>query len=76
MTAVSKTYVIHERSIRDVEEFVTYLNQIRRLLNVQFERIEEEILKDSQWHLMHNRIFFQHPDLMRLVVQLRKQPVP
>lgn len=49
MRCLEKTYVIHERSIQDVEEFITYLNQIRRLLNVQFERVEEEVLKDSLW---------------------------
>ena len=36
-----------------------HLNHIRNLLNVQFERTEEDILKDSLWHLINNKIFFQ-----------------
>jgi len=41
--------------------------QIRELLNVQLESTEEGILKRGLWQLMNNRIFFQHPDLMRLL---------
>ena len=41
--------------------------QIRELLNVQLEMAEETILKRGLWQLMNNRIFFQHPDLMRLL---------
>lgn len=47
MYCIHKTYVIHERSIQDVEEFMIYLNQIRGLLHIQFERIEEEVLTES-----------------------------
>ncbi|PIC27807.1 hypothetical protein B9Z55_019948 [Caenorhabditis nigoni] len=65
--AMSQTYVFHERNAADVTDFIVYLIQIRELLTVQFEHTEEAILKRGLWKLMNNRIFFQHPDLMRLL---------
>ncbi|EGT37287.1 hypothetical protein CAEBREN_31615 [Caenorhabditis brenneri] len=65
--AMSQTYVFHERNAGDVTDFIVYLIQIRELLTVQFEHTEEAILKRGLWKLMNNRIFFQHPDLMRLL---------
>lgn len=67
MDAMNKTYVFHDRNIEDVQNFITFLMQIRELLTVQFEITEEVILKRALWQLMNNRIFFQHPDLMRLL---------
>uniref|UniRef100_A0A0N4ZPH7 Ryanodine receptor 44F n=1 Tax=Parastrongyloides trichosuri TaxID=131310 RepID=A0A0N4ZPH7_PARTI len=67
MDGMGKTYVFHERNVEDVQNFVTFLMQIRELLTVQFETTEEVILKRALWQLMNNRIFFQHPDLMRLL---------
>ncbi|KAI6237110.1 hypothetical protein M3Y95_00230500 [Aphelenchoides besseyi] len=67
MDAMAQTYVLHERNVTDVEQFIVYLMQIRELLNVQFEKQDEAILKRGLWQLMNNRIFFQHPDLMRLL---------
>ncbi|EJW81198.1 hypothetical protein WUBG_07893 [Wuchereria bancrofti] len=65
--ALSQTYVLHERNIEDVQDFIENLVQVRELLSVQFESAEEAILKRGLWKLMNNRIFFQHPDLMRLL---------
>ncbi|ULT90420.1 hypothetical protein L3Y34_008632 [Caenorhabditis briggsae] len=65
--AMSQAYVFHERNAADVTDFIVYLIQIRELLTVQFEHTEEAILKRGLWKLMNNRIFFQHPDLMRLL---------
>lgn len=67
MAAMAQAYVLHERNLADVENFVIYLMQIRELLKVQFETVEESILKRGLWQLMNNRIFFQHPDLLRLL---------
>uniref|UniRef100_A0AC34QR18 Ryanodine receptor n=1 Tax=Panagrolaimus sp. JU765 TaxID=591449 RepID=A0AC34QR18_9BILA len=67
MDGMQQTYVLHDRNRIDVENFIVYLMQIRELLNVQFETCEEAILKRGLWQLMNNRIFFQHPDLMRLL---------
>ncbi|WKY11480.1 hypothetical protein Q1695_003218 [Nippostrongylus brasiliensis] len=65
--AMAQTYVLHQRNNEDVQDFIVYLIQIRELLTVQFEHTEEAILKRGLWKLMNNRIFFQHPDLMRLL---------
>ncbi|KAM3723537.1 Ryanodine receptor [Dirofilaria immitis] len=65
--ALSQTYVLHERNIEDVQDFIENLVQVRELLNVQFQSTEEAVLKRGLWKLMNNRIFFQHPDLMRLL---------
>ncbi|CAG9530378.1 unnamed protein product [Cercopithifilaria johnstoni] len=65
--ALSQTYVLRERNIEDVQDFIENLVQVRELLNVQFESTEEAVLKRGLWKLMNNRIFFQHPDLMRLL---------
>ncbi|KAK0411652.1 hypothetical protein QR680_005766 [Steinernema hermaphroditum] len=67
MDAMEQAYVLHERNNQDVEDFIVYLMQVRELLTVQFESTEEIILKRGLWQLMNNRIFFQHPDLMRLL---------
>uniref|UniRef100_A0A0N5AR96 Ryanodine receptor n=1 Tax=Syphacia muris TaxID=451379 RepID=A0A0N5AR96_9BILA len=67
MNAMAQTYVLHERNVDDVIDFIEYLVQVRELLMVQFESAEEAILKRGLWKLMNNRIFFQHPDLMRLL---------
>ncbi|CAK5073642.1 unnamed protein product [Meloidogyne enterolobii] len=67
MDSIGQTYVLHERNLDDVKIFIEYLMQIRELLNVQLESTEEGILKRGLWQLMNNRIFFQHPDLMRLL---------
>lgn len=67
MDAMAQTYVLHERNVADVEIFIIYLMQIRELLHVEFENYEESLLKKALWALMNNRIFFQHPDLMRLL---------
>ncbi|KRY59582.1 Ryanodine receptor 44F [Trichinella britovi] len=66
-SALKTAYCIHERSIEDVQSFLDNLCQIRRLLCVQFEATEEEVLKNSLWDMMNNKVFFQHPDLMRLL---------
>ncbi|CAJ0581879.1 unnamed protein product, partial [Mesorhabditis spiculigera] len=65
--AMAQAYVFHERNALDVQDFIIYLVQIRQLLTIQFEQTEEVILKRGLWKLMNNRIFFQHPDLMRLL---------
>lgn len=49
MRALEKTYVIHDRNTNDVEHFLAYLSNIRGLLSVQFERVEEEIVKKCLW---------------------------
>lgn len=49
MKAMQKTYVIHERSVLDIKNFIVHLMKVRGLLSVQFESLDEEILKDGLW---------------------------
>jgi ryanodine receptor 2 len=62
---LNKTYVIGEASIQDVSNLLQSLSTIRSLLCVQMSAVEEEIMKSCLNDIMDNKIFFQHPDLMR-----------
>lgn len=62
MNATQKTYVIHKRNVKDIENFIVHLSQIRILLTVQFENVEEEILKNALWlqpFLTHGLKFYE-----------------
>ncbi len=50
MTALENTYVVNPRNVTDIQTFVIYLNLVRSLLSVQFEHVEEAILKNSLWY--------------------------
>lgn len=60
-----KTYVIAETSIKDVKCLLHSLSTVRNLLYVQMSPFEEEIMRCCLNEIMDNKIFFQHPDLMR-----------
>jgi ryanodine receptor 2 len=62
---LSKTYVISEHSIKDVSDLLQSLSTIRSLLCVQMSACEEDIMKSCLNEVLDNRVFFQHPDLMR-----------
>lgn len=62
---MSKTYVIAEASIKDVTALLQCLSTIRSLLCVQMGPLEEDIMKCYLNEIMDNKVFFQHPDLMR-----------
>ncbi|XP_014664675.1 PREDICTED: ryanodine receptor-like [Priapulus caudatus] len=63
--ALEKTYTISVVSKEDFEQILVNLSQIRALLEVQLSVEEEVVLRSALWDLMNNKIFFQHPDLMR-----------
>ncbi|KAL3874970.1 hypothetical protein ACJMK2_037916, partial [Sinanodonta woodiana] len=65
MLAFEKTYVISPSNIEDINHLLEALGNIRCLLNVQAGPEEEELMKKSLKDAMDNRVFFQHPDLMR-----------
>ena len=62
---LNKTYVIAETSIKDVGCLLQALSTIRSLLCVQMASCEEDIMKSCLNEIMDNKVFFQHPDLMR-----------
>ena len=62
---MQKAYVISRASKVDIWKLLKALGTVRALLPVQVAPDEEEILKASIWDLADNKVFFQHPDLMR-----------
>lgn len=52
-------------SIKDVTSLLQSLSTIRSLLCVQMGPCEEDIMKSCLNEIMDNKVFFQHPDLMR-----------
>ncbi|XP_069116591.1 ryanodine receptor-like isoform X2 [Argopecten irradians] len=64
-TAMEKAYVISSASKEDIDQLLHSLGNIRALLLVQAGPDEEELMKNSLKDLMDNKVFFQHPDLMR-----------
>ncbi|KAF7261042.1 hypothetical protein EG68_01789 [Paragonimus skrjabini miyazakii] len=63
--ALGKTYVISSSSVDEVASLLRSLGRVRCLLGVQLGSNEEMLLKNCLWDLMNNKIFFQHPDLIR-----------
>ncbi|XP_065312718.1 ryanodine receptor-like isoform X2 [Gordionus sp. m RMFG-2023] len=65
--ALQKTYTIKGTSSSDFKSFLNMLVKIRSLLNVQMDISEEKIMFKGLWELANNKIFFQHPNLIRLL---------
>ncbi|KAK3094056.1 hypothetical protein FSP39_023525 [Pinctada imbricata] len=65
LLALEKAYVIGQGSKEDLNQLLRALGNIRSLLLVQAGPDEEELMKNSLKELMDNKVFFQHPDLMR-----------
>ena len=67
MDSLRNTYVISSKSKADVVELLLHLGKVRALLPVQMGPDEEEIMRQSLWAMVNNRVFFQHPDLIRIL---------
>lgn len=67
MMALEQTYVISHTSKDDVDGLLQHLATIRALLPVQMSPEEEEIVRETLWTLVQNRVFFQHPDLIKIL---------
>ncbi|XP_071036526.1 ryanodine receptor [Parasteatoda tepidariorum] len=67
MGAMENTYTISSTSKDDVVILLGYLQRVRALLPVQMGPEEEEIMRNSLWAMVSNRVFFQHPDLIRIL---------
>lgn len=65
LSALQKTYAISHQGTEDICMLLKHLGGIRALLSVQVSPAEEENLKHSLKEIMDNKVFFQHPDLMR-----------
>nr|VZI27969.1 unnamed protein product [Spirometra erinaceieuropaei] len=64
---LQRTYTIGYASKGDVTRLLRSLGRIRSLLGVQVGSNEETLLKNCLWDIMNNNVFFQHPDLIRVL---------
>uniref|UniRef100_A0A674CVY4 Ryanodine receptor 1 n=1 Tax=Salmo trutta TaxID=8032 RepID=A0A674CVY4_SALTR len=63
--ALPKAYTINAISIKDTMDLLECLGQIRTLLIVQMGPEEERLMIQSIGNIMSNKVFYQHPNLMR-----------
>ncbi|ODN01392.1 Ryanodine receptor 44F [Orchesella cincta] len=65
--ALEKTYVFSCTTINHIHKMWRGLSRIRALLPVQMSQEEEALMRFLLWELVNNHIFFQHPDLIRIL---------
>ncbi|XP_035260543.1 ryanodine receptor 2 isoform X1 [Anguilla anguilla] len=63
--ALPKTYTINSVSVEDTINLLASLGQIRSLLSVRMGREEEKLMIRGLGDIMNNKVFYQHPNLMR-----------
>ncbi|TSL75312.1 Ryanodine receptor 2 [Bagarius yarrelli] len=63
--ALPKAYAISAVSVQDTMDLLECLGQIRSLLIVQMGPEEETLMIQSIGNIMNNKLFYQHPNLMR-----------
>uniref|UniRef100_A0A8D0AYX8 Ryanodine receptor 1 n=1 Tax=Sander lucioperca TaxID=283035 RepID=A0A8D0AYX8_SANLU len=63
--ALPKAYAINAVSVQDTMDLLECLGQIRSLLIVQMGPEEERLMIQSIGNIMNNKVFYQHPNLMR-----------
>ncbi|XP_032297803.1 ryanodine receptor 1-like, partial [Coturnix japonica] len=63
--ALPKSYTISCHSVPDTTELLECLGRIRSLLIVQMGPEEENLMIQSIGNIMNNKVFYQHPNLMR-----------
>ncbi|KAG9348369.1 hypothetical protein JZ751_002104, partial [Albula glossodonta] len=63
--ALPKAYTINAVSVQDTMDLLECLGQIRSLLIVQMGPEEERLMIQSIGNIMNNKVFYQHPNLMR-----------
>uniref|UniRef100_A0A4W4GAQ9 Ryanodine receptor 1 n=1 Tax=Electrophorus electricus TaxID=8005 RepID=A0A4W4GAQ9_ELEEL len=63
--ALPKAYAINAVSVQDTMDLLECLGQIRSLLIVQMGPEEETLMIQTIGNLMNNKVFYQHPNLMR-----------
>uniref|UniRef100_A0A672JJC7 Ryanodine receptor 2b (cardiac) n=1 Tax=Salarias fasciatus TaxID=181472 RepID=A0A672JJC7_SALFA len=63
--SLCKAYTISQASVEDTMALLTSLGQIRSLLSVCMGKEEERLMISRLGDIMNNKVFYQHPDLMR-----------
>ncbi|XP_059908188.1 ryanodine receptor 3-like isoform X1 [Gadus macrocephalus] len=65
--AMRKSYTISGVSVQDTINLLASLGQIRSLLSVRMGKEEEKLMIDGLGDIMNNKVFYQHPNLMRVL---------
>ncbi|XP_056343727.1 LOW QUALITY PROTEIN: ryanodine receptor 2 [Oenanthe melanoleuca] len=65
LRALPKTYTINSVSVEDTINLLASLGQIRSLLSVRMGKEEEKLMIRGLGDIMNNKVFYQHPNLMR-----------
>uniref|UniRef100_A0A8K9WMV6 Ryanodine receptor 3 n=1 Tax=Oncorhynchus mykiss TaxID=8022 RepID=A0A8K9WMV6_ONCMY len=67
LRAMRKSYTISAVSVQDCVNLLASLGQIRSLLSVRMGKEEEKLMIDGLGDIMNNKVFYQHPNLMRVL---------
>ncbi|XP_061668950.1 ryanodine receptor 3 [Syngnathoides biaculeatus] len=67
LRAMKKSYSISAASVQDAINLLASLGQIRSLLSVRMGMEEERLMIDGLGDIMNNKVFYQHPNLMRVL---------
>ncbi|XP_029114127.1 ryanodine receptor 3 isoform X3 [Scleropages formosus] len=67
LRAMRKSYTISAASVQDTINLLASLGQIRSLLSVRMGKEEEQLMIDGLSDIMNNKVFYQHPNLMRVL---------
>ncbi|CAM4642062.1 unnamed protein product [Leuciscus chuanchicus] len=67
LRAMRKTYTISAASVHDTINLLASLGQIRSLLSVRMGKEEEQLMIHGLGDIMNNKVFYQHPNLMRVL---------
>ncbi|XP_078788602.1 ryanodine receptor 2 isoform X2 [Oryzias latipes] len=62
---LSKAYMISQASVGDTVALLSSLCEIRSLLGIRMGKEEEQLMIRSLGEIMNNKVFYQHPNLMR-----------
>ncbi|KAG9347301.1 hypothetical protein JZ751_004868 [Albula glossodonta] len=65
--ATKRSYTISAASVQDTINLLASLGQIRSLLSVRMGKEEEKLMIDGLGDIMNNKVFYQHPNLMRVL---------
>ncbi|TSO67486.1 Ryanodine receptor 3 [Bagarius yarrelli] len=67
LRAMRKSYTISAASVQETIHLLASLGQIRSLLSVRMGKEEEKLMIDGLSDIMNNKVFYQHPNLMRVL---------
>ncbi|XP_028858049.1 ryanodine receptor 3 isoform X2 [Denticeps clupeoides] len=67
LRSMKRSYTISAASVQDAINLLASLGQIRSLLSVRMGEEEGQLMIDGLGDIMNNKVFYQHPNLMRVL---------